>query len=76
VAIDINTQSAQYQQYMTGLANLRTDMLPRLRAFKRLGPEKQRWWLQRDPLLRRLIKLGLIVSKHVPNIMDREVEND
>jgi len=77
MAVAIDTTSAKYQAYMTGLENLRTDMLPRLKAFKSLGKEKQKWWLERDPLLRRLIRLSCIIDKHV-NIrkLREEVIND
>jgi hypothetical protein len=77
MAINIDTTSAKYQNYLTGLANLKTDMLPRLKAFTKLSREKQTWWLERDPLLRRLIKLGVIMNKFL-DIIDyqQEVEND
>ena len=65
MGINIDTQSQKYQGYLAGLGNLRDDMIPRLKAFSKLSKLKQKVWLDRDPLMRRLIKLSLVVSKHV-----------
>ncbi len=65
MAVNIDTTDPQYQQYLTGLDNLRTLMIPRLKAFDKLGKAKQHWWLQRDPLLRKLLKTAAIINKHI-----------
>ena len=75
--INIDTTSQQYQNYLNGLANLRTMMLPRFKAFEKLSPAKQRWWLQRDPLMRRLIKMSIIIAEHfAPDQFKGDVTND
>lgn len=61
----IDTTSAKYQNYMTGLSNLKKDMLPQFEAFSKLSREKQRWWLQRDPLMRRVLKFMIMLNKWV-----------
>jgi len=77
MAINIDTTSTQYQQYMNGLASLRTFMLPRFKVFHKLSLEKQKWWLARDPLMRRVLKMGLIINKLTnPNGFETEVEDD
>lgn len=77
MAVNIDTTSQQYQKYLDGLDELRVLMLPRFKAFDKLGEEKQRWWLQRDPLMRKLLKTALIINKHI--IADswmEEIQND
>ena len=75
--INIDTTNPQYQQYLNGLDSLRTLMLPRLRAFDKLGEAKQRWWLQRDPLLRKLLKTTSIINKHIlADSWMEEIQND
>lgn len=56
--IDIDVTSVQYQQSLNGLALLRTTLAPRVKILAALPPAKQRAWLQRDPLLRRTIKMA------------------
>lgn len=77
MALNIDTTSQKYQDYLTGLTNLRTEMLPRFKAFKQLSKLRQRWWLQRDPLMRKLVKMALIINKHIQakNFVG-DVEND
>lgn len=77
MAVNIDTTNPQYQQYLNGLNDLRTLIVPQLKAFATLGEEKQRWWLQRDPLLRKLLKISALVNKHiVADSWREEIQND
>lgn len=77
MALDIDTTSARYQNYMTGLSNLKEDMLPLFKAFSKLSREKQLWWLQRDPLMRRILKFNIIIGKWVnAQGFAEDVQND
>ena len=60
--MEIDTQSQQYQAYLTGLDNIRTFYAPKLQVFAKLPTSKQRLWLQNDPLLRKFIKLSIMVA--------------
>lgn len=71
----INTQSVQYQQYLTGFENLQELMKPRLVMFAKLPEDKQRLWLQRDPLFRKLLKSSLQLSNWARGLKS-EIEND
>lgn len=71
----INTQSAQYQQYLTGLQNLIDYYKPKFILFKKLPKSKQKLWLRKDPLFRKLIKVGIYVSSWSIDY-ESEVEND
>lgn len=73
--MQIDTTSAQYQQYLTGLTGLRTLMAPRFALFKKLPPAKQKIWLQKDPLFRKILKISLIVGKWAGQF-EEEIEND
>ncbi len=73
--MQIDTTSAQYQQYLTGLSNLRTLMAPRFALFKKLPQFKQRQWLQKDPLFRKVIKMGVLVGNWTEQFKG-DVEND
>ena len=71
----IDTSAAQYVQLYNGTATLRTVMTPRLVLFKKLPIAKKRQWLERDPLLRRTLKLGLDLRDYIENIEEElEVE--
>ncbi len=61
--MQIDTTSSQYQQYLNGLDGLRTLMAPRFKLFAKLPKDKQKLWLQKDPLLRKILKNGLIVAE-------------
>ena len=63
MAVQIDTTSPQYQQYLNGLDSLRTLMAPRFVLFAKLPKAKQKLWLQKDPLFRRILKMGLNVSE-------------
>lgn len=54
---NIDTTSNQYQQLLNGLGILRTVLTPRVKALKNLPRDKQRWWLQRDPLMREFVRI-------------------
>ena len=62
--ITIDTTEQQYQQLFNGLDVLRTVMTPRLKRFRKLPRGKQKLWLQKDPLLRRTLKLGIDLHKY------------
>jgi len=63
MAINIDTTAPAYQQYLNGLDSLRTLMTPRFKVFAKLPRDKQKLWLQRDPLFRKLLKMGLDISE-------------
>ena len=63
MALQIDTTSQQYQQYLSGLGDLRTLMVPRFKLFAKLPGAKQKLWLQKDPLFRNLLKMGLDVAE-------------
>jgi hypothetical protein len=73
--MQIDTTSAQYQQYLSGLDGLRTLMAPRFALFKKLPVSKQRQWLQKDPLFRKVIKMGVLVGNWAEQFKG-EVQND
>lgn len=56
--ITIDTNDPQYRQLLAGLANLRNALAPRITFLRQLSREKQLQWVQRDPLLRRVILLA------------------
>ncbi len=73
--MNIDTQSAQYQQYLTGLQNLIDFYKPKFAIFKKLPRSKQVLWLQKDPLFRKLIKIGVYIGDW-SKMFGSEVEND
>jgi len=73
--MQINTTSAQYQQYLSGLNRLRNLMAPRFALFKKLPIVKKKLWLQKDPLFRKILKLSLIVAEWTEE-MKAEIQND
>lgn len=75
MALSINTTSQQYQQYLNGLTGLRTLMAPRFKLFAKLPKDKQRLWLQKDPLFRKVLKLGLGVAKWAEQFKG-DIQND
>jgi len=75
MAITIDTQSAQYQQYLNGLQNLIDFYKPKLALFEKLPKDKQKLWLQKDPLLRKFLKVSLWLAKWAAQF-SQEVEND
>lgn len=75
MALQIDTTSAQYQQYLTGLGNLRVLMAPRFKLFAKLPRDKQRMWLQKDPLFRKVLKMSLRVAEWAEQFKE-DIEND
>lgn len=75
MTLQIDTTSAQYQQYLNGLGNLRTLMAPRFKLFAKLPRAKQKIWLQKDPLFRKVLKMGLTVSEWAEQFKG-DIEND
>jgi hypothetical protein len=73
--MNIDTTSQQYQKFVNGLDDLRALMAPRFVLFEKLSPEKQRQWLQRDLLFRKVLKMSLKVSEWAQQFRD-ETEND
>lgn len=71
----IDTTNPTYQQYLTGLENLRDLMKPRLVLFAKLPESKQRLWLQKDPLFRELLRSALRLAEWAEKLRT-EVEND
>lgn len=57
--INIDTRNPQYVSLLDGLATLRDVLAPQIKLLRQLPRDKQRAWLQRDPLLRRAIRLAL-----------------
>lgn len=54
----ITTADAQYQTDLTRWRQVRNTVRPRMKHFFRLSKDRQRAWLQRDPLLRELIEFA------------------
>ena len=75
MALNIETTSQQYQQYLNGLASLRTLMTPRFKLFGKLPQDKQKTWLQKDPLFRKILKMGLDISKWSEQFRE-DIQND
>lgn len=68
--MNIDTTSQQYQNLLAGLGTLRTVLAPRIRLLQRANRERQKQWLQRDPLLRRTI----LMSQKLMNFLDLELD--
>ncbi len=73
--MNIDTQSAQYQNYLTGLQNLIDFYKPKLVLFAKLPRDKQKLWLQKDPLLRKLLKTAFGIAEWAEDFR-KETEND
>ena len=54
----INTIDEQYQTALTRWRQIRSMMKPRIKHWLGLSEDQQRAWLQRDPLLRELIRFA------------------
>jgi len=67
--ITIDTTSQQYQQLLNGLGTLRTVLAPRVKLLMKLPEDKRLLVLQRDPLLRRTLKMAQALRK----VLDLEV---
>lgn len=70
--INIDTTSQQYQNLLNGIGTLRTLLAPRFKVFVKLPRDKQRLWLQRDPLLREVLRLVRDVNK--ADVQSEEVD--
>ena len=73
--MEIDTTSTQYQQYLTDLQNLIDFYKPKFELFKKLPRSKQVLWLEKDPLFRKLIKVGVYIGGWAAQFRD-EVQND
>lgn len=73
--MNIDTQSQQYQNYLTGLDNLKAYYAPKLVLFAKLPKAKKKLWLQRDPLLRKFLKISLSVAEWASQFRE-EIKND
>lgn len=65
MALNIDTTKLAYQAQLSGFDTLQYHMIPKLKMFAKLPEEKQRWWLQRDPLLRKIIRFAVATNKFV-----------
>jgi len=68
--ISINTQSAQYQNYLTGLRNLKTFYAPRIVEYFNLPEEAQVAWRAADPILNGLLTMAEKITER-SNIDDQ-----
>ena len=57
VDLNIDTSSPQYTALNNGLDTLRTVLTPRVKILRDLPPDKQRLWLQRDPLMLKFVRM-------------------
>lgn len=73
--MNIDTASAQYQNYLTGLQTLIDFYQPKFVLFKKLPRSKQKQWLQKDPLFRKILKIGVTVGEWSHNFKE-DVQND
>ena len=71
--IDIDTTSGQYAQLSGGIDTLRTVMTPRLALFKKMPLSVKKAWLQRDPLLRKTLKLGRDLADYIELLQEADV---
>jgi len=71
--INIDTTSAQYQQLLQGVDILRDVVTPRLKLFKKMPLAWKKQWLQRDPLLRKVLKLGLDLEAYLEKLREDDV---
>lgn len=53
----IDTTSPQDQQLLNGLGTLRTVLTPRAKVLRGLSREQQRWWVNRDPLMKEFVRM-------------------
>ena len=74
--INIDTQSAQYQQLLTAQGLLQSGMKARLPLFKKLPLDKKRQWLQRDPLFRKTLKMSLAIADQVEQIREEWADDE
>ena len=72
INLNFNTDTAQYTQLNNGLDTLRTVMTPRLALFKKMPLSIKRAWLQRDPLLRKTLKLGRDLADYIENLREED----
>ncbi len=61
----IDTTSNQYQQLYIGLATLTDVLSPRIKMLGKLSTDKQVAWIQKDPLLKRYLKMVDATNKHI-----------
>ena len=73
--MNIDTTSPQYQQYLSGLSGLRIMMAPRFALFKKLPRDKQKIWLQKDPLFKKILKMSLTVAEWAEQFKE-DIVND
>ena len=59
----VDTTSQEYRNLLGGVGRLRSLLAPRFKLFVKLPRPKQREWLQRDPLLKEVIRLVRDVDK-------------
>ena len=75
MVINIDTTSQLYQKYVDGIDAIRSFYTPKLLIFKDLPLSKQKAWLKRDPLLKKIFKLSLDLSEFIMMI-GGELDND
>lgn len=56
--ITVNTQGAQYQNYLTALTDIRNFYRPRLIEWFNLPPGAQQAWRDNDPILNMLLNMA------------------
>ena len=69
----IDTTSVQYGKLLTGIGTLRDVMTPRLKLLKKMPYSKQKWCVQRDPLLKATLKLGLDLKEYLEKLHDEDL---
>jgi len=66
MGLTIDTTDATYQTNLNRLENLRSFTISRVQVLRKFPIEKQKQWLQNDPLLRKLIVFCNDVADWVP----------
>ena len=61
--LQINTQSAQYQQKLSELNTIINFYKPVVRRYVQMDPEIQADWRQRDPILNRLVQIHEAIAR-------------
>ena len=63
MSVTIDTTANQYQNRLSKLNDIMDDYRPLLRKVSKLPDDQRQFWIDRDPILRRLIRIGFRVQK-------------
>lgn len=66
--INIDTTNQQYQQKLSMLATIRSDVLGRIQIFKDLPKAQRREWLECDPLMKNTLRFCRSLVFHLGDL--------